>query len=92
LQGETETQVLAFASEHQEDIEASIVRPGLITAPGEIKRNLMAFAVKTIISAPTISVAEVAAAMLDQAVSGIEKDTLDNGDLVRIGQRALAEP
>jgi hypothetical protein len=34
---------------------------------------------------------DFAAALLDQAVNGYEKDTLFNDDLVRIGQKALAE-
>lgn len=38
-----------------------------------------------------VQVSEVAAAMLDQTINGIEKDTLLNDDLVRIGQKALAD-
>lgn len=34
---------------------------------------------------------EIAATLLQQAVSGIEKDTLQNADLVKIGQKALGQ-
>lgn len=38
-----------------------------------------------------VELQEVAAALLDQVVSGFEKDTLLNDDLARIGQEALCE-
>jgi hypothetical protein len=35
---------------------------------------------------PSITVTEIAAAMLDQVVNGFEKEPLRNEDLVRIGR------
>ncbi|EXJ81830.1 hypothetical protein A1O1_07895 [Capronia coronata CBS 617.96] len=36
MRGETENQVLAFASAHKGDMEASVAKPGLILPPGNI--------------------------------------------------------
>lgn len=45
----------------------------------------------TILGVPNVGLEEIAAAMLEQAVNGIEKDTLLNEDLVRIGRKVLDE-
>lgn len=39
---------------------------------------------------PQVKVEEVVATMLDQAINGIEKETLLNDDLARIGQKMLS--
>jgi hypothetical protein len=46
---------------------------------------------RNIISLPKVDLSEIAATFIDQAVNGIEKDTLLNEDLIRIGQKALTE-
>jgi hypothetical protein len=38
---------------------------------------------------PSIALSEVAAALLEQVVNGVEKEMLVNEDLVRIGRAAL---
>lgn len=38
---------------------------------------------------PHIDLTDIAAALLDQVINGLEKDTLSNDDLVRIGKAAL---
>lgn len=74
-------------------MEACVAKPGLIDAPG--RTGLVMQAVQTvgrsIIGLPKVDVSEIAATLLDQAVNGIDKDTLLNEDLVRIGQKALAD-
>lgn len=45
---------------------------------------------RTVIGLPKIQLRDMAAALLDQVVNGFEKDTLGNGDMIRIGQKALA--
>lgn len=74
-------------------MEACITKPGLIDTPGQT--GLALSAVKTvarsIIGLPKVEVTDIAATLMDQAVNGIEKDTLLNEDLVRIGQNVLAE-
>ena len=53
------------------------------------RTELMMKAVQTVgRSLCTVDVSEIAAALLDQAIKGIEKDTLLNEDLIRIGQKA----
>jgi len=39
---------------------------------------------------PNVAIIEIAAAMLDQVITGFEKEPLQNDDLVRIG-RALIQ-
>ena len=46
---------------------------------------------RSIIGLPLVGVSEIAATLLDQAINGIEKDTLLNEDLIRIGQKALVD-
>jgi hypothetical protein len=42
----------------------------------------------TVAGVPTLNLADAAAAALDLAVNGFEKDTYSNEDMVRIGQEA----
>jgi hypothetical protein len=44
-----------------------------------------------IIGLPRVDNSEIAATLLKQAVEGIEKETLLNEDLVRIGREELAK-
>ncbi|OAP56501.1 hypothetical protein AYL99_09680 [Fonsecaea erecta] len=91
MRGETENQILAFASSHPGEMEVTVVKPGLITQPGSILNWLKATLLWFVASWPCVSVVEVSAAMLDQVVNGFEKDPLQNQDLVRIAQRVLGE-
>lgn len=45
---------------------------------------------RSLIGLPRVELDEIAATLLAQAVNGIEKETLLNEDLVRIGRRVLA--
>jgi hypothetical protein len=92
-QGEAESYVVDYAKESRGTVEACVVRPGLIVAPGRTGLVMTALQTvgRTIISLPKLDVSEIAAALLDQAIKGFEKDTLLNEDLVRIGRNALAE-
>ncbi|ORY57006.1 uncharacterized protein BCR38DRAFT_450559 [Pseudomassariella vexata] len=85
LRGEVETAILQFAQQHKEHVEACIVKPGLIISPGDTLRQALGFVLKwTTLGAVDIS--DFSAAMLSQATDGIEKDTLQNDDLARIGK------
>ncbi|WP_394830007.1 hypothetical protein LVJ94_26220 [Pendulispora rubella] len=92
LRGDVESRVLEHAKESRGAVEACIAKPGLIDAPG--RTGLMMKTVQTIgrslIGLPKVDLGEMAAALLEQAVNGLEKDTLLNADLVRIGTKALA--
>ncbi|KAJ6507904.1 putative nucleoside-diphosphate-sugar epimerase [Mycena vitilis] len=85
MRGETENQVLAFAAEHK--LEACVAKPGIITR--SIASWVFASGLKLVMGVPSVSVAEVAAAMLQQAANGFEKEPLQSDDLVRIGRQAL---
>lgn len=88
-QGETESQVLAFAAEHKGEVEAAVARPGLIKAPGYIIRNLAATIVGATSTVPNINASEISAALLNQVIEGFDKDTLLNDDLVSLGRQVL---
>ena len=88
-QGEAENQVLAFASEHKGQVEACVAKPGAITGPGQYRKMIFVTVMNYVMSFPSVSVAEVSAAMLHEVIHGFEKEPLENGDLVRIGREAL---
>ncbi|KAI0435879.1 NAD(P)-binding protein [Xylaria telfairii] len=83
MRGETENQLLALASELG-GIEVAVAKPGYITASGDLVRSAMGTMVKMISGIPSINVADLVAAMLDQVVGGFEKEPLMPEDLVRI--------
>ncbi|KAK9365087.1 hypothetical protein V1509DRAFT_643052 [Lipomyces kononenkoae] len=93
MRGEAESFVLNYAKESKGAVEAAVARPGLIDAPGKMSMpmNVLATIGRSIIGLPKVDVSEVAATLIDQAINGIEKDTLLNDDLIRIGQKALTE-
>lgn len=72
-------------------MEVSIAKPGLIDAPGRMGmlRSAGMAVLTTVIGLPRVQVGEVAAALIKQAVQGVEKETLLNEDLVRIGREEL---
>ncbi|KAF8313868.1 hypothetical protein DL93DRAFT_2080788 [Clavulina sp. PMI_390] len=80
LRGETENQVLQFASEHP-GVEVSIVKSGYITAPDHPAPPVAAT------GGSTIEVSEIATAMLQQVVTGFDKEPLMNDDLLAIVRR-----
>ncbi|CAG8935899.1 unnamed protein product [Penicillium salamii] len=88
----TELMVLKFPTEH-EGVDVCIAQPGVIANSTTWSRALVAniFRVVNLVGRPFPNVhrSELAAAVLSQAVSGIEKETLLNADLVRIGVKAL---
>ncbi|PHH78872.1 hypothetical protein CDD80_6081 [Ophiocordyceps camponoti-rufipedis] len=90
MRGDVETRVLDYARESKGAMEAVVVKPGLIQTPDSTGALTKAaqYIGCALISLPKITIADIAAALLDQAVNGIEQDTLDNDELARIGQRA----
>lgn len=94
LQGVTEHKVLAFPTEH-EGVEVCIAQPGVITNSTSWSRAALAslFRVTNIFTRvfPNVSREQLAAAVLDLAMQGWEKDTLSNADLVRLGLAALGK-
>lgn len=66
-----------------------MAKAGLITGPGQYLKMIFAVAMKYVMSLPSVSVAEISAAMLHEVIHGFEKEPLENDDLVRIGRQAL---
>ncbi|KAK3705085.1 hypothetical protein LTR37_013452 [Vermiconidia calcicola] len=86
MRGEVENWLLAYAVDTAGKVEVQVTKPGLIDHSGRIA------AVRTLLSVTglsNINVSELAAAELNQALGGFEKDTLMTPDLVRIGRDAL---
>lgn len=72
-------------------MEVCVVKPGLVDGEtGPIIRALQTVGCY-IINMPRVDVSDLAAALLHQVVEGFEDGTLLNKDLVRIGQKVLAE-
>ncbi|KAI1179790.1 NAD(P)-binding protein [Nemania sp. FL0916] len=85
MRGETENQLLALGRELG-GIEVAAAKSGYITASGNLTRAAMGAMLKVVSGIPTISVADIAAAMLDQLVNGFEKEPLMPEDLIRIAR------
>lgn len=89
-QGEAESLILEFAKKSNGAVEAAVAKPGIISGPGR-ETALMKKVFFGIIGLSKIRVYEIAAALVDQVVNGFEKDTLENIDMVRIGQKVLVD-
>ncbi|OBT63707.1 hypothetical protein VE03_06186 [Pseudogymnoascus sp. 23342-1-I1] len=92
MRGETESRVLDFAKNSNGAVEACVAKAGIIDAPGRtglVMRTVGSIG-RAIIGLPILDVSDMAAALLQQAVNGIEQETFFTADLVRIGQKALA--
>lgn len=83
--------MLAFAAEHKGDIEVTVARPGLILEPWNIPKRLFSFALKWTMGVPSIWLAQISTAMLDQVLYGFEKDPLTNEDLVRLAEESTSK-
>ncbi|KAI9830715.1 MAG: hypothetical protein M1819_005379 [Sarea resinae] len=93
MRGEVESRVLDYAKTSQGAVDACVTKPGLIDTPGRtgLVMKAMQTVGRSIIGLPQVDVSEIAATLLDQAVNGLEKDTLLNEDLIRIGRKALTD-
>jgi len=89
MRGETESQVLSFAAEHKDAMEACVAKPGLIIGPGQYLKMVGAMAMKYVMSVPNITVAEISAGMLHEVIHGFQKESLQSDELVKIGRQAL---
>ncbi|CAJ2510899.1 Uu.00g065240.m01.CDS01 [Anthostomella pinea] len=83
MRGETETEVLALATELG-GVEAACVRPGLIVAPGEIMKSVVSSVLGGLTGIPSIALGDLTAVMLDQVIEGFEKEPLMPRDLARL--------
>jgi hypothetical protein len=62
-----------------------VAKPGMIYTPGDYLKIAFATVLKWTGVVPHVAVTEAAAAILDQVITGFEKEPLLNDDLVRIG-------
>ncbi|PHH66825.1 hypothetical protein CDD81_5957 [Ophiocordyceps australis] len=91
MRGEAEALILDQARQSKGTVEASIAKPGLIDAPGRTSMlmRLVQTVGCTVIGLPKIDVGELSAALLSQAVNGIDQETLSNQDLATMGKKAV---
>jgi hypothetical protein len=91
LQGKAESYVLNYAKESKGAVVACCAKPGLIDAPGRmtIAKSMFMTVVRAVVGLGKVQVSQIAATLINEAVNGIEKDTLLNDDLVRIGSKLL---
>jgi hypothetical protein len=82
---------LAFATEHEGDVEACVAKPGFVTGHGDVMKYLRATALKWTVGLPNVAVEEISAAMLDQVLRGFEAEPIFNDDLRRIGEKVLRD-
>ncbi|KAK0749665.1 putative nucleoside-diphosphate-sugar epimerase [Schizothecium vesticola] len=93
MRGETENQLLAFAAAQQPagSVELCVAKPGIIT--GHHSSGLKSVMTGVLVGlgiVKKVDIQELVAAMLQQVRDGFEKEPLENDDLIRIGQKALA--
>ncbi|KAM0425502.1 hypothetical protein ACHAPT_009291 [Fusarium lateritium] len=90
MRGQVEAEVLERASQSNGALKACVFKPGLINSANiNILVKGVQGVAQALIGLPHIQRDEMAAALLDQAVNGFEKDTVVNQELVDIGQKAL---
>ncbi|KUJ13417.1 putative nucleoside-diphosphate-sugar epimerase [Mollisia scopiformis] len=93
MRGKTESLVLEYAKESSGAVEACVAKPGLIDAPGHSNfvQGIMKSVLCAVVGLPRVELNQIASTLIQQAVTGIEKETLLNEDLVRIGSKVLEE-
>ncbi|OAA59539.1 NAD(P)-binding domain protein [Niveomyces insectorum RCEF 264] len=90
MRGETENQVLTYAAEHKGEVEALIVKPGLITSNRVLRDWVLAPVLGMTAGVPSIPLGVLSTVMLDQAVLGFTADTLLNDDMVKLNKEGAA--
>jgi hypothetical protein len=81
MQGELEDTILEYGNQSNGKIQALIAKPGFIAAPGRDPPPVPGL--------PNLQLRDIAAALLDQAINGFEKNILSNDELTDIGQKDL---
>ncbi|RSL68067.1 hypothetical protein CEP54_002924 [Fusarium duplospermum] len=90
MRGLVELSILERVEKCNGALNACVFKPGLInTANTSILVKGIQSVARVLIGLPSIQRDEVAAALLEKAVNGFEKDTYLNDELIEIGQEAL---
>ncbi|KAJ4317797.1 hypothetical protein N0V84_007159 [Fusarium piperis] len=90
MRGQVETEVLGRAKKSNGALKACVFKPGLInTANTSMLVKGFQGVARVLIGLPNIQRDETAAALLDKAVNGFEKDTFMNQEMIEIGRGAL---
>ncbi|PHH75720.1 hypothetical protein CDD82_4315 [Ophiocordyceps australis] len=91
MRAKTEALILDQAKQSKGIVEASIAKPGLIYAPDRTSMlmGLVQGVGYAMIGLPKIDIVELSAALLSQAVNGIDQETLSNQDLITMGKKAV---
>ena len=83
---------MAFAAAQQPagSVELCVVKPGIVTGQLSGLKSVMTGVLVGLGIVQKVGIQELVAAMLQQVRDGFEKEPLENDDLIRIGQKALA--
>ncbi|KAK7754646.1 hypothetical protein SLS62_003430 [Diatrype stigma] len=87
MRGDAENRILEYARKSGGAVQACVAKPGIIEDPSKIGalEKVGRIVLRSIVGLFKVNVDIIAAALLNQAVNGFEKDTLQNEDLSRIG-------
>lgn len=82
---------MAFvAAQPAGSVELGVVKPGIITGHSSGLMSVMTGVLVGLGVVKKVGIQELVAAMLQQVRDGFEKEPLENDDMIRIGQKALA--
>ncbi|EMR66325.1 putative nucleoside-diphosphate-sugar epimerase protein [Eutypa lata UCREL1] len=88
LQGEAETEVLAYAAKHDR-VEAAAARPGMIFGQDQMPRRIFGAVIGMLTWMWNIDNDALCRIMLGQVINGFEKDPLSDQDLARMAKRIV---
>ncbi|KAF2014087.1 NAD(P)-binding protein [Aaosphaeria arxii CBS 175.79] len=89
MRGRVENAVIDIAGKHAPAVEIAITKPGGIEGPGHPKSEALTSIWAQFGSTPWVHVSELAAAMIEQGLSGVSQETLWGNDLQKIGSSIL---
>ncbi|MCJ1384761.1 hypothetical protein MMC17_007879 [Xylographa soralifera] len=84
VKGEAENELFALAKENEGVFEVLVLRPAGILPRGRTLRGML------LMLGPAVKVEAVGTMMVEMAINGCEKKTLENGEIVRRGKELLA--
>ena len=88
LQGEAETEVLAYAAKH-DGVEAAAARPGMIFGQDQMPRRIFGAVIGMLTWMWNIDNDALCRIMLGQVINGFEKNPLSDQDLARMAKRIV---
>ncbi|KAF4962497.1 hypothetical protein FSARC_9420 [Fusarium sarcochroum] len=93
MRGEVENKLISLVAKYRDKMQLQIVKPAYIFSANTVTGLVNTAIAKVVRSAfsswTTLTIEEAGAAILSQIFGGLEKETLDTKDMLRLGQKAL---